>query len=72
MKHSILFLIAVYQNVLSYILKSLLGTSHICRFDITCAEYARISIEEKGVLKGTQLAFLRLLKCQPLYKGQTV
>ena len=72
MKQILLFLIAIYQNVLSYIIKSIVGTPHVCRFDITCAEYARISIKDKGALKGTGLALARLLKCQPLYKGQTV
>lgn len=72
MKHFILFLIAVYQNFLAYILKSIVGAEHVCRFEPTCAEYARIVVSEKGVLRGTRLSILRLLKCQPLYKGQAV
>jgi len=72
MKYFFLFLIVIYQNFLSYVLKSMVGTEHVCRFNPTCAEYARIAIKEKGVLKGTKLAFLRLIKCQPLYKGQAI
>lgn len=72
MKHLILLLISIYQIFLAYIIKSIVGTPHVCRFNPTCAEYARIVISRKGVLKGTQLAIVRLLKCQPLYKGQTV
>lgn len=69
MKHTLLFIIAIYQNFLAYILKSMVGTEHVCRFVPTCAEYAKLSISEKGVLQGTKLTFLRLIKCQPLYKG---
>jgi uncharacterized protein len=69
MKHLLLLLIAIYQNFLVYILKSIVGTEHVCRFTTTCAEFARISIEEKGVLIGTKLALQRLIKCQPFYKG---
>lgn len=69
MKKVFIYGINIYQNVISYLLKNILGVSHFCRFRPTCSEYARISIEREGVIKGTYMAFVRILKCQPLYKG---
>ena len=36
-----------------------------CRFTPTCSEYAKQSIISFGVLKGSYLTVLRLLKCHP-------
>lgn len=69
MKTTFIFLIDLYQNFVSYILKNILGVSHFCRFRPTCSQYAKIVIKEKGVLKGGALSIIRVLKCQPLYKA---
>lgn len=69
MKTLIIHLISFYQKFLSYILKNIFGVSYFCKFRPTCSEYARIVIEKEGVLKGGALAIVRILKCQPLYKG---
>ena len=42
-----------------------------CRFRPTCSQYAFEAISKYGVLKGGWLAFRRLLRCQPFYKGDT-
>ena len=68
MKKIVLFFINLYKNFFSYMLKSVVGVNNCCRFSPTCSEYARLSVKEKGVLKGSQLALVRLLKCQPFYK----
>ena len=68
MKKLILFFINSYINFLSYIIKGLVGAGDCCRFSPTCSEYAKISISEKGIIKGTGLALAQLLKCQPFYK----
>jgi uncharacterized protein len=58
--------INLYQAFISPSLKVVLGTSSFCRFDETCSAYTKRMILEKGVLRGTGLGFVRLLKCQPL------
>lgn len=40
-----------------------------CRFTPTCSEYARLAILEHGAWKGSRLALLRILRCQPLHPG---
>jgi len=40
-----------------------------CRHYPTCSEYAIESLEKYGVFKGGYLAFVRILKCNPFYKG---
>jgi len=40
-----------------------------CRFAPTCSEYARLAIQERGLLRGIGLAAWRLLRCHPLHPG---
>lgn len=40
-----------------------------CRFTPSCSEYALEAIAKHGALKGSLLAFLRLIRCQPLCRG---
>ncbi|MCG6200738.1 membrane protein insertion efficiency factor YidD [Psychromonas antarctica] len=40
-----------------------------CRFTPTCSEYAIQAINLHGIAKGSWLAGLRLIKCQPLNEG---
>lgn len=40
-----------------------------CRYYPTCSQYAVEAIEIHGVIKGGILAFLRLLRCNPLFPG---
>ena len=40
-----------------------------CRYVPTCSEYATEAIERHGVLRGSALAFWRLLRCHPFVKG---
>jgi uncharacterized protein len=61
--------ISFYQIVLSTILKNILGVNRFCRFEETCSAYAKRAINEKGVIEGLILGFVRILKCQPLYRG---
>ena len=63
MKHLLLCLLRGYKKVLS----PLLGRH--CRFEPTCSEYAYGAIHRFGALRGSWLAFVRLLKCQPLHPG---
>ncbi|MCL5439138.1 MAG: membrane protein insertion efficiency factor YidD [Patescibacteria group bacterium] len=67
MKKILFFLIDFYQKIISAILKNLLGVNKFCRYTPTCSEYAKISIQKKGVLKGSYFSILRILSCQPFF-----
>ncbi len=55
----IILTIKLYRLVFSPILPA------SCRFSPSCSEYALISVERFGVLKGGALAVRRILKCHP-------
>jgi putative membrane protein insertion efficiency factor len=40
-----------------------------CRYYPSCSEYAILSIEKHGALKGSLKAIWRLLRCNPFSKG---
>jgi putative membrane protein insertion efficiency factor len=42
---------------------------HACRFVPTCSEYALEAVERHGALRGSWLALLRLLRCQPFARA---
>lgn len=63
MKRLMLFLIRFYRNKISP------GLPPRCRFTPTCSAYAMEAIEKYGAAKGGFLAFRRLLRCNPFYKG---
>ena len=58
----LIFLIRVYQRVLSPLLPNR------CRFYPTCSHYAVEAIEKHGAW-GLWLAIKRILKCHPLHPG---
>lgn len=70
MKKTLIKIIEVYQVIFSIFIKNMLGIKSSCRFSTTCSNYAKESISEKGALKGSYLSFVRILKCQPFYKGK--
>lgn len=65
----LLFLLAIYQRVISPALPVLtLGTCG-CRFAPTCSQYAVDAVRTHGALVGVWLALRRLVKCTPLHPG---
>ena len=56
-------LLELYKRLLSPLLPP------SCRFTPTCSEYARLALIRHGLGRGSALAFLRLLRCQPLHPG---
>ncbi|MFH1673475.1 MAG: membrane protein insertion efficiency factor YidD [Pseudomonadota bacterium] len=63
LRSSLLFLIRIYQYCLSPLFIP------ACRFVPTCSEYAHQAIERYGILKGSVMAILRILKCHPFHPG---
>ncbi|MSU44750.1 membrane protein insertion efficiency factor YidD [Candidatus Nomurabacteria bacterium] len=56
-------LINFYQKYISGFLKP------SCVFYPTCSEYAKQAVEKYGTIKGSYLAFLRILRCHPWQKN---
>lgn len=40
-----------------------------CRYHPTCSEYLRRSVMEIGILRGSAMGLLRILRCSPLFGG---
>ena len=40
-----------------------------CRYVPTCSEYAMEAVERHGVMRGSWMALLRILRCHPFVKG---
>jgi uncharacterized protein len=68
MNKIITIMISIYQRTIAVVLFNL-GLKGNCRFSPTCSEYAKLSISQKGIFKGSYLSAVRILKCQPFYKG---
>ncbi len=62
-KISFIFLIKIYQFVISPIL----GKN--CRFTPTCSQYAEESIKSHGLFRGIKLSVKRLARCHPWGKS---
>ena len=62
LKKLILFLIRTYQVTLSPRF-----SGGACRFTPTCSQYAVEAIETHGLIKGSALAFWRILRCNGGY-----
>ena len=64
-------LIKLYQKTLSFDHGPLkyLFPHGFCRFKPTCSEYAIVSIEKFGFIRGGFKAFYRVLRCNPWSKG---
>ncbi|MDD4694608.1 MAG: membrane protein insertion efficiency factor YidD [Firmicutes bacterium] len=63
MKRVLLFLINGYRLYISPLFPGK------CRFSPTCSAYAMEAIEKYGALKGSYMAFKRILKCHPFHPG---
>lgn len=63
MQTILLALIRAYR----YLLSPWVGGQ--CRFEPTCSIYAMQAIEHYGALRGSWLAFRRLLRCHPFCPG---
>ena len=46
-----------------------MSRGHNCRFVPSCSEYTYRAVEKYGVAKGLLKGILRIMKCNPLFKG---
>ena len=67
MKKLLIKLINLYQNHISLWLES---KNIKCKYYPTCSEYTKQAIEKYGVIKGSFIGMVRILKCNPLSKGR--
>ncbi|MCX8029283.1 MAG: membrane protein insertion efficiency factor YidD [Brevinematales bacterium] len=42
---------------------------HTCRFYPTCSDYTKEAVIRHGVVKGSFLGIMRILKCHPFHPG---
>jgi len=63
MKYLLIFLITLYQKLLSPWLPP------TCRFTPSCSQYAKEALKKHGAFHGIFLAAKRLLKCHPFHAG---
>jgi len=62
-KYLFIFLINLYKILISPLFPP------SCRHQPTCSQYAIESLEKYGVFKGGYISAVRLLKCNPFFKG---
>ncbi|HEX2961209.1 MAG: membrane protein insertion efficiency factor YidD [Ignavibacteria bacterium] len=63
MRHLFVFLIRIYQKLISPLFPP------SCRFYPSCSEYSRQAFLKYGVLKGGIKSVWRILRCNPFNKG---
>nr|WP_255375264.1 MULTISPECIES: membrane protein insertion efficiency factor YidD [Atopobiaceae] len=63
MRSFLLLLIKGYKKYLSPLFPP------SCIYEPTCSQYALEAIEKHGALKGSWLAFRRIIRCNPFHKG---
>lgn len=63
MKYIMIFLIRIYQKVISPVLPK------TCRFYPTCSTYFIQALQKYGFFKGSYLGFKRISKCHPWNPG---
>lgn len=63
MKKILICIIEFYRRRISPLKKP------CCRFYPSCSQYAIMAIEKYGAFRGSIKALLRILRCNPLFKG---
>ena len=61
----LIFLVRIYQWVLSPLKSTFFGPAGQCRFTPSCSHYAIEALRVHGVFRGGALAARRLLRCHP-------
>lgn len=64
-----LLLIRIYQLTFSPAKQFLFGPTAACRFHPSCSDYAHQCVKSHGLLYGSYLTAIRLIKCGPWHPG---
>lgn len=62
-RKGLVWVIRLYQKYVS----PLMGKH--CKYYPTCSEYTRQAVDKYGIIKGSLLGIIRILKCNPFSKG---
>ena len=62
-KKIIVLLIRIYRKFISPLFPP------VCRFYPSCSAYTLEAVEKYGALKGGMMGALRILRCNPFFKG---
>jgi uncharacterized protein len=62
-KYLLIILVKLYKLLISPLFPP------SCRHYPTCSQYAVEALEKHGLFKGSYLAAIRILKCNPFFKG---
>jgi putative membrane protein insertion efficiency factor len=62
-KYLLILIIKLYKIAISPMLPS------ACRHYPTCSEYAVGALKKHGAIKGSYYSIIRILKCNPFFKG---
>ncbi len=62
-RSTVITLISAYQRFLSPLLPP------SCRYLPRCSEYGLLAVDKYGVIRGTGMALLRILRCHPFARG---
>jgi len=65
LQHLLTGIIRLYRWLVSPVLTSLFNPNGLCRFNPSCSEYALQAIQTHGAIRGSWLAFKRILRCNP-------
>lgn len=60
-----IFLIRIYQLLLSPVLRAVCGAGCGCRFEPSCSEYFIQALRGHGLIKGSGLGIGRIARCHP-------
>jgi len=63
-KYLLILIIKLYKIAISPLLPA-----NTCRHYPTCSEYAVGALEKHGAVKGSYYAVIRILKCNPFFRG---
>ncbi len=69
MKKVVIFLINLYQKIVSPFLDTIFGQGNTCRYSPTCSVYMCDAVRKYGVFKGILMGMRRIARCNPYVKG---
>ncbi len=64
MAKALIAIIQLYRSGMPH-LRSFFTVQTDCKFYPSCSHYAEEALLKRGVIKGLQLSFKRMLRCQP-------